>query len=132
MLALVAVIALTEITAVYTNWFLRLWTQSFNKVEARASPVPKPGFGISDGPHYLKCYISFACLSLIFYGGRLRESSTPKGHHCDLIITEHIHIVFWFWRGTCASAKVYDKVVKRLLMAPGAIVFTVLRRRVLY
>lgn len=46
MLGLVAVIALTEVAAVYTNWFLRLWTQSFKKVDARASPVLKPAFGI--------------------------------------------------------------------------------------
>lgn len=132
MLALVAVIALTEVAAVYTNWFLRLWTQSFNEVGARALTLLKPAFGISDGPHDLKCYVLLACLSLILYGGRLRESSTPKGHGCDLSITELIYIVFWFWRGTCASAKVYDKVIKSLLVAPGTLVLIVFRRWGLY
>ena len=74
MLALATVIALTEVAAVYTNWFLRLWTQSFDRADSHTSHNDST-FLSARGAYYLKGYIIMACISLVLYGGRLCEYS---------------------------------------------------------
>lgn len=103
LLAMVAVIGITEAVSVSTNWSLRLWASSFDNVAHEIKSfllvhtttvkdiVPR------EPDYYLKRYVAFAVGSLFLFGGRM---------------------FFFLYRGTVASKVIYNSVIKRLLAAP--------------
>lgn len=81
---LVAVITLTEITSIYTNWFLRLWAGSFDDVAGqrtggfyRTDDWTSPG----DRQRYLTSYVTLALLSVLLYTARLCEYALSKRYY---------------------------------------------------
>lgn len=84
LIAILVVISLTEVAAVYTNWLLRLWTNALTvAVAAKRNDLSAYNEDGLKANHYLKAYIASACISLILYGARLCLSFTV-GHVCML------------------------------------------------
>ena len=83
--ALVAVIVVTEVAAVGSNWALRLWASSFDRIEAAAfaSAEARVSNGLSSGlepayrnpDYYLRIYIALVFSALVLFGLRMRKCS---------------------------------------------------------
>lgn len=75
--AVAAVITLTEICAVSTNWSLRLWASSFdnmtNEIRSIFTSFAKD-VASREPDYYLRRYVALAAASLILFGSRMRGS----------------------------------------------------------
>jgi len=94
LLALIAIMTATEAAAVGSNWALRLWANSFDKIihHARTKAVPVE----YEPDHYLRIYITLAFCALALFGTRM---------------------FFYLWRGTVASKILYTDLMQSLLRA---------------
>jgi TM2 domain-containing membrane protein YozV len=86
-ISLVALIVITEAVSIGTNWYLRLWASSFDRIVHTVRTIVSDSFYQQDyvdhlPDYYLKRYVTFAAASLILFGARMRR---PVFFLCFLI-----------------------------------------------
>ena len=81
LLALIAIMTATEAAAVGSNWALRLWANSFDKIihHARTKAVPVE----YEPDHYLRIYITLAFCALALFGTRMCRPALQSANAPD-------------------------------------------------
>ena len=86
--SLVAVIATTEGASILTNWLLRLWAGSFDRIAEGITVVLGSSSSVqiplqihdadaqTESDYYLRLYLIAACISLFLFGARVCECAS--------------------------------------------------------